>query len=236
MHVQFVLYIQIIIQMATTIDTAMSTIPDNNASSTSASTMAMIPDNNASSRLSLDDTACDVGSLTLISNDGVSFTLDRKNACLSNLVKTSLESDPFATELPMPGVKGVVLKRVVVYLNHRKGIAAAPIEKPLRSKLMKDVCKDAEDAAFIDGIGEHNRQDLYDLILAANYMDIKCLLILGCAKVASLIKGQPLEKIKEILAKGTSKEVKPNAPTDTNNNTASSAPVESKDSDEKKSN
>jgi hypothetical protein len=40
---------------------------------------------------------------------------------------------------------------------------------------------------------------LYDLILAANYMDIKSLLHLGCAKVASLIKGQPLEKIKEIL-------------------------------------
>jgi len=30
-------------------------------------------------------------------------------------------------------------------------------------------------------------------------MDIKGLLHLGCAKVASLIKGQPLEKIKEIL-------------------------------------
>ena len=31
-------------------------------------------------------------------------------------------------------------------------------------------------------------------------MYIKSLLHLGCAKVASLIKGQPLEKIKDILA------------------------------------
>jgi len=30
-------------------------------------------------------------------------------------------------------------------------------------------------------------------------MDIKSMLRLGCAKVASLIRGQPLEKIKEIL-------------------------------------
>ena len=66
---------------------------------------------------------------------------------------------------------------------------------------MKDVCKDAFDAEFIDRIGE-NRQALYDLILAANYMDIKGLLHLGCAKVASLIKGQPLEKIKDILIMG----------------------------------
>merc|ERR1712146_105385 len=85
------------------------------------------------------------------------------------------------------------------------GVEPPIIEKPLRSKVMKDVCKDAWDAKFIDTIGEQ-RQQLYDLILAANYMDIKSLLHLGCAKVASLIKGQPLEKIKDILAVGTKNE------------------------------
>lgn len=60
------------------------------------------------------------------------------------------------------------------------------------------MCPHKWDADYIDKIGE-TRQQLYDLILAANYMDIKSLLHLGCAKVASLIKGQPLEKIKEIL-------------------------------------
>ena len=64
---------------------------------------------------------------------------------------------------------------------------------------MIEVVKDSWDADFIDGIAP-NRQALYDLILAANYMDIKSLLHLGCAKVASLIKGQPLEKIKDILS------------------------------------
>jgi len=72
------------------------------------------------------------------------------------------------------------------------------VEKPLRSKKMKEVVKVPWDADFIDKIGEV-RQDLYDVILAANYMDITGLLHLGCAKVASLIKGQPLERIKEIL-------------------------------------
>ena len=86
-------------------------------------------------------------------------------------------------------------------MNHHKGVEPPIVEKPLRSKVMKDVCKDPFDADFIDRIGE-NRQALYDLILAANYMDIKSLLHLGCAKVASLIKGQPLEKIKDILSTG----------------------------------
>jgi len=41
-------------------------------------------------------------------------------------------------------------------------------------------------------------------------MDIKSLLHLGCAKVASLIKGQPLEKIKDILSTGKKDEKKDN--------------------------
>jgi len=105
----------------------------------------------------------------------------------------------------MPGVKGDILGRVVEYMTHHKGVEPPIIEKPLRSKIMKDVCKDPWDADYIDKIGD-NRQQLYDLILAANYMDIKSLLHLGCAKVASLIKGQPLEKIKDILSKGTKSE------------------------------
>ncbi len=90
-------------------------------------------------------------------------------------------------------------------MNHHKGTEPNLIEKPLRSKLMKEVCKDPFDAEFIDQIGE-DRQLLYDLILAANYMHVNSLLHLGCAKVASLIKGQPLEKIKGILSPEEKKE------------------------------
>jgi len=137
--------------------------------------------------------------ITLTSKDAKQYTIDKNSAFISNLVKTSLEQDANATDVPMPGVKGEVLGRVIEYMTHHKGTEPPIIEKPLRSKVMKDVCKDPWDAEFIDKIGD-DRQKLYDLILAANYMDIKGLLHLGCAKVASLIKGQPLEKIKDILA------------------------------------
>jgi len=91
------------------------------------------------------------------------------------------------------------LKHIVDYMNHHKGSEPPIIEKPLRNKKMSENVKDKWDAPFIDGIADKSKQNLYSLILAANYMDIKALLHLGCAKVASLIKGQPLEKIKEIL-------------------------------------
>jgi len=146
----------------------------------------------------LDDDKDSGKPLKLTSKDKKEFTVERKHAFISTLVKTSLENDDKAEEVPIPGVTGAILELVVAYMKEHKGVEPPIIEKPLRSKVMKDVCPHKSDAEYIDKIGD-TRQQLYDLILAANYMDIKSLLHLGCAKVASLIKGQPLEKIKEIL-------------------------------------
>lgn len=152
----------------------------------------------------------DEGTIKLCSKQGdneKTVSMERKYAFISVLVKTSIENDSAASEVPLPGVEGPILELVAQYMEHHKGVEPGIIEKPLRSKVMKDVCKDGWDADYIDGIGV-DRQQLYDLILAANYMDIKSLLHLGCAKVASLIKGQPLEKIKDILSTAGKREEK----------------------------
>jgi S-phase kinase-associated protein 1 len=146
----------------------------------------------------LDDPAFSRKPITLVSNDAQKFPVEYKFASISTLIKTSLEGDDKADELKLPSVNGNILELIVTYMKEHKGVEPPIIEKPLRSKVMKDVVAHKQDADYIDKIGE-NRQQLYDLILGANYMDIKSLLHLGCAKVASLVKGQPLEKIKEIL-------------------------------------
>ena len=164
----------------------------------------MSAEDNKDSTMSLDNEDTGLPPIKLISKDGKEFLIEKKYAYVSNLIKTSLEHDPSATEVPMPGVKADILTKVVEFMQHHKGVEPPILEKPLRSKVLKDLCKDPWDAEYIDKIGE-DRQSLYDLILAANYMDIKSLLHLGCAKVASLIKGQPLECIKDILAKNPTK-------------------------------
>ena len=58
------------------------------------------------------------------------------------------------------------------------------IEKPLKSSNMSEVVSEW-DANFV----KVEQDLLFELILAANYMDIKSLLDLTCAKVASMIKG-----------------------------------------------
>lgn len=136
--------------------------------------------------------------ISLMSKESEKLTVSKKHAFISSLVKTALEQDSSSQEVPIPGVTKSTLEKVIEYMVHHEGKEPALIPKPLRSSDMKAVCTDKWDATYIDNLGE-NRQDLYDLILAANYMDVKSLLHLGCAKVASLIKGQPLDQIKEIL-------------------------------------
>lgn len=139
--------------------------------------------------------------LTLISQGGARATLPRQFALISNLAKISLEADPSATELPLLSVKDSVLPKVVEYMQHHKGVAMPILAHPLRSSVMAEVCQDKWDATFIDAIAD-DRQMLYDVILTANYLDIKCLLHLGSAKVASLIKGKPLAMMRTILTRG----------------------------------
>lgn len=139
--------------------------------------------------------------IKLVSKDRREFEVQLSHALISKLVKTAVDTDPETKEVPVPGVHSDALARIVAYMAHHKGVEAPPIEKPLRDRVMRNVVKDVWDADFIDPIAD-TRQLLYDVILGANYLDINGLLHLGCAKTAALIKGQPLEKIKEVLQKG----------------------------------
>ena len=49
------------------------------------------------------------------------------------------------------------------------------------------------DAKFINSLSQ---DDLFELILAANFLDCKSLLDLACARVASMIKGRSVSEIR----------------------------------------
>ena len=68
------------------------------------------------------------------------FSATKQIWSLSQLVKTAYEGDPNATELEV-AVDANVLDLCLQYLVHRNGVVAPSIEKPLRSKIMRDVCQ-----------------------------------------------------------------------------------------------
>lgn len=130
--------------------------------------------------------------LKLVSADQENFAVPRKVALMSELVKTMVEGDKEEKEIPLPNVKGNVLKKVVEYMSYHVDNPAKVIEKPLKSSNMAEVVSQW-DADFVDV----DQELLFELILAANYMDIKPLLDLTCAKVASMIKGKNPEQIRK---------------------------------------
>lgn len=94
-------------------------------------------------------------------------------------------------EIPLPNVKSQVLQKVIEFCEHHHKEPMTEIEKPLKSNVMADVVQNWY-ADFVD----LEQVLLFELILAANYMDIKPLLDLTCATVASMIKGKSPEDIR----------------------------------------
>jgi len=62
---------------------------------------------------------------------------------------------------------------------------------------MKDVTPFAWDGEWID---KFQPADVFEIILAANYLDVKPLLHLGCAKIATELKKLSREEINKIIA------------------------------------
>jgi S-phase kinase-associated protein 1 len=118
-------------------------------------------------------------------------------ANMSELVKSMMdedEEDAGPAEIPLPNVKAQVLRKVIEFCEHHLTEPMTEIEKPLKSQAMADVVQKWY-ADFVD----LEQVLLFELILAANYMDIKPLLDLTCATVASMIKGKTVSECCEYI-------------------------------------
>ena len=130
--------------------------------------------------------------ITLVSSDGEKFQISEKAVRRSVLVKGIIDDYPDDPEVPLHNVKSNILTKIITYLENYADNEPKEIERPLPSNNFNE-CVDAWDYQFID----LELEIIFELILAANYMDIKPLMELASSKIASIIKGKSPEEIRK---------------------------------------
>jgi len=133
--------------------------------------------------------------ITLMSSDNVEIPVEREVAERSILIKNMLEDvgEQATTEaIPIPNVNEAVLKKVIEWCVHHKADPPASADDDSDSR-KKTTDIDEWDQKFM----QVDQEMLFEIILAANYLDIKALLDVGCKTVANMIKGKSPEEIRK---------------------------------------
>jgi len=110
--------------------------------------------------------------------------------------------------IPLPNVKGATLRKAITFLNYHHD---HPDPKPLATeKRCECECDEEEEKELKKRRTEElspwdkefcdmDQADLFDLILCANYLDIKSLLDVTCKTVALQMKGKTPEELRELF-------------------------------------
>nr|ACS69066.1 pollen specific SKP1-like protein LSK2 [Lilium longiflorum] len=125
---------------------------------------------------------------TLRSSDGAEFQITEAAAMLSTTIKNLIDDGCKKDVIPIHNVEGEVLAKVLEYCNKHQYVID-----------VNDKAKVAElrkwDRKFI----KVDHPLLYELLLAANYLDIKGLLDLGVQTVSNKITGKTAEEIRTMF-------------------------------------
>ncbi|KAI9830956.1 MAG: hypothetical protein M1826_004072 [Phylliscum demangeonii] len=131
--------------------------------------------------------------LILVSSDSVDIPVDRDVAERSQLLKNLLEDLPDSDEpIPIPNVNEPVLRKVLEWCTHHRADPAPTADDETDSRK-----KSSDIAEWDQKFMQVDQEMLFEIILAANYLDIQALLDVGCKTVANMIKGKSPEDIRK---------------------------------------
>ncbi|KAJ1351715.1 Skp1- protein [Parelaphostrongylus tenuis] len=125
--------------------------------------------------------------LKLVTNDGENFDVPRDVIRLSTTINKMLEvldlDNGTNDSIPVYNVSGPILKKVLQWCTYHKDDPPSTDDLNNREKGTNDIS--SWDVEFL----KVDKATLYDLINAADYLDIKGLLDVACKTVANMIKG-----------------------------------------------
>lgn len=131
----------------------------------------------------------------LQSSDNEVFEVDVEVAKQSEVIRPMVENcdyDDFDDEpIPLLNVNAAILKKVIEWATHHKDDPPPKEDEENREKRTDDI--EPFDREFL----KVDQGTLFELILAANYLDMKLLLDVLCKTVANMIKGKTPEEIRK---------------------------------------
>jgi S-phase kinase-associated protein 1 len=143
---------------------------------------------------------------TFKTSDGFSVETPKSIAMSTiarELLKDDDDDDDDGGEFPLSTINKKTLDKVLEFCHYQQSfldpkqtgeLLKTPIERPIKSANISEIFP----KWYVDYL-DVDQDFLYDIIIAANFLDIKDLLDLTCAKVASMIKGRTAEEIRKIF-------------------------------------
>ncbi|KAG2321116.1 hypothetical protein Bca4012_055875 [Brassica carinata] len=130
--------------------------------------------------------------IILKSSDNESFEVDEAVALKCETIKHMIEDNCTGDGIPLPNVTSATLAKVIEYCK-KHAEAAAGDREIYGSK--EDIALKAWDEDFV----KVDQPLLFDLILAANFLNVPGLLDLMCMAVANMMRGKTVEQIRTIF-------------------------------------
>ncbi|KAL0914015.1 hypothetical protein M5K25_017512 [Dendrobium thyrsiflorum] len=133
--------------------------------------------------------------VTLKSSDGEVFLVEETVAMESQTIRQMIEDGCADSGIPLPNVNSKILSKVIEYCKKHVELAAKPSVAAGGDEKSAEEDLKGWDSDFV----KVDKATLFDLILAAKYLNIKGLLDLTCQTVADMIKGKTPEEIRKTL-------------------------------------
>lgn len=132
--------------------------------------------------------------IKLQSSDGEVFQVDFEIAKASETINTMVENLGLKEDdeeiIPLPHVKSNILKKIILWMTHHK-------DEPLPTGEDDDYRNSTEISDWDQDFLKVDQGTLFEMVVAANYLEITGLLETACKGVANMIKGKTPEEIRK---------------------------------------
>ncbi|XP_075240645.1 S-phase kinase-associated protein 1-like [Convolutriloba macropyga] len=133
--------------------------------------------------------------LCLKTNDGTVFKIPEADVSKAETIRRMCADIPAAEgeeeEITLQNINSTIFRKVLEWLKHHKDDPPLPEDDENREKRTDDIPPWDQEFLKVD------QGTLFEIILAANFLDIKGLLDVSCKTVANMIKGKTPEEIRK---------------------------------------